>query len=101
MDTMAALEGVLARVLRWGTGIASIVIILGLVWGLVGWKTGSSHLMSGETALIRTGIVLFILLPIVRVGLMLISFARQRDYRFSLVAATVLGIIVIGFAFNR
>jgi uncharacterized membrane protein len=44
------------------------------------------------------GIALFILLPTLRVLLMLLVFLRERDYRFTAIAALVLAIILLGFA---
>ena len=47
--------------------------------------------------LVTIGIALFILLPVLRVVLMLIVFLRERDYRFSAIAALVLTILLVGF----
>jgi uncharacterized membrane protein len=44
------------------------------------------------------GIGLLILLPIVRVVIMLIVFAKERDYKFAAAAALVLLILFAGFA---
>ena len=43
------------------------------------------------------GIVLFILLPVLRVAAMLIFFLRARDYRYGAIAALVL--LIISFSF--
>jgi uncharacterized membrane protein len=43
------------------------------------------------------GIALFIVLPLARVATMLVFFARSRDYRFSGIAALVLGIILFSY----
>jgi len=42
------------------------------------------------------GIVLFILLPILRVFLMLVVFVRERDFRFAFISGVVLAIILLG-----
>ena len=47
---------------------------------------------------LTAGIGLFILLPILRVILMLIFFAKERDYKFTAAAAVVLLTIFAGFA---
>ena len=44
------------------------------------------------------GIGLLILLPILRVIIMLIVFAKERDYKFAVTAAVVLLILFAGFA---
>ena len=42
------------------------------------------------------GIALFILLPVIRVIVMLFAFLRDRDYRFSVIAAFVLAVTLLG-----
>lgn len=44
-----------------------------------------------------SGIALFILLPVLRVGAMLMFFLRARDYRYGAIAGLVLFIIVVSF----
>lgn len=83
------LEHVLGRLLHYGTLLASAVIAAGLfiapASGAMGFRIATS------------GIVLFILLPVVRVGAMLIFFLRERDYRFGAIAALVLLIILFSY----
>jgi uncharacterized membrane protein len=43
------------------------------------------------------GLVLFILLPVVRVGAMLIFFLRAGEYKFGAIAALVMSIILLSF----
>ncbi len=86
---LAQLEHVLGRLLHYGTLLASAVIAAGLL------ITPASGAMGFRVA--TTGIVLFILLPIARVGAMLIFFLRERDYRFGAIAALVLLIILFSY----
>ena len=81
----ARLEGVLGKLLYYGTLLASAVVAAGL---LIAPASGTLGLRTATT-----GIVLFILLPIVRVGAMLFFFLRAQDYRFSAIAGLVLLII--------
>jgi uncharacterized membrane protein len=90
---MNRLEGVLANVLQYGTWVASATIVAGLALALTGSRMGVQG--------ITIGIVLFILLPVLRVTVMLAVFLLERDYRFSAIAATVLTIICVGFALGR
>ena len=83
------LERVIAKVLDRGTWIASGIITLGLALELVGWP---------GMRIVIGGITIFILLPVLRVMIMLIIFLRERDYRFSAIAALVLMIIALGAA---
>jgi uncharacterized membrane protein len=86
-----SMERLLAGLLRYGTWLASLIIAVGLVLAF----TGS---LAVGMRTVTIGIGLFILLPSSRVLLMLIVFARERDYRFGLIAALVLVIIALGIA---
>ena len=86
------LEGLLAGLLNFGTWLASAVIALGLVRSLF---PASAPLPSGPHV-VTDGIVLFIILPIMRVILMLGFFLKGRDYRFAATTAAVLVIIMAG-----
>jgi uncharacterized membrane protein len=88
----AQLEQVLEKLLHYGTLLASAVIAAGLALMLT---RGTSGTIGRPIA--TSGIVLFILLPVVRVGAMLIFFLRGRDYRFSAIAALVLLIILFSY----
>jgi hypothetical protein len=78
------LESLLAILLHYGTWLATAVIGLGLILP--------------NMPIVNAGIGLFILLPFLRVVLMLIVFARQRDYRFVIISAIVLLVILLGLA---
>jgi uncharacterized membrane protein len=90
----AGCEQMIAGLLCYGTWLASAVILLGMVLTL-------AHIQFvfglGGSALVETGVVLFILLPVARVVLMLFIFLRERDYAFTMIAALVLTIIGAGF----
>lgn len=95
------LERLLAGLLHSGSTVASTVIGLGVVLAMIDSRLGTHNLaVLPNTRLITIGIALFILLPSLRVLLMLIVFARQRDYRFTVIAALVLTIILLGFLFG-
>ncbi|WP_089177393.1 DUF1634 domain-containing protein [Bosea sp. AS-1] len=86
-------ERAIAALLHYGTGLASFVIAAGLV------VQGLHPLpfdLSGSS-LMNAGVALFILLPIARVALMLIQFARARDAAYVAISALVLAIIGAGF----
>jgi uncharacterized membrane protein len=109
----APLERRLAWLLHYGTWLATLTIATGLAIGLLNHFKGTlrtgvestlpvqaipSGLLSTATGthIVTAGIALFILLPVMRLILMLGIFLRQRDYRFSLIAALVLAIIAAG-----
>ena len=83
------LEHVLGKLLHYGTLLASAVIAAGLI------LASASSAMGVRIA--TTGIMLFILLPVVRVAAMLVFFLRARDYRFGAIAALVLLIILFSY----
>jgi uncharacterized membrane protein len=83
------LETMLGMMLHYGTILASVVIVLGLALTLgsaaAGWRVAT------------VGIVLFILLPVARVGVMTFFFLRSGDYRFGSIAALVMAIMLLSF----
>jgi uncharacterized membrane protein len=95
------LERLLAGLLHSGSTVASTVIGLGVVLAMIDSRVGTHNLAVLPNArLVTIGIALFILLPSLRVLLMLIVFVRERDYRFTIIAALVLTIILLGFLFG-
>jgi uncharacterized membrane protein len=88
------LESLLAGVLNFGTWLASTVIAAGI--GLSLFYRGTTFLKGIQV--MTAGIGLLILLPILRVIIMLIVFAKERDYKFAVAATVVLLILFAGFA---
>ena len=83
------LEPALGALLYYGTVLASAVIALGLALA-VGLGTAGMRVAA-------FGLVLFILLPVVRVAAMLIFFLRAGEYKFGAIAALVMSIILLSF----
>ncbi|HEY4338496.1 MAG TPA: DUF1634 domain-containing protein [Steroidobacteraceae bacterium] len=75
-------ERSVARLLRDGTWLASLIIAAGLIFE-------SPHT-------VWVGIAVLIFLPVARVALMLAFFLRRRDYLYTAISALVLAIIGIG-----
>jgi uncharacterized membrane protein len=97
MNGPGRLETLVAALLRYGSWLASAVIGLGLVFALVDSRFATRHVAVAANMRIATmGIVLFIVLPMLRVLLMLIVFIRERDFRLAVAAASVLAIILTG-----
>lgn len=84
------LERWLAVLLQYGSWIASATIV-------VGFAVAVSEPLSGSR-LETFGVVLFILLPALRVFLMLVTYIRESDYRLATAAALVLTVILLGLA---
>jgi uncharacterized membrane protein len=91
----AAQERAIAKLLHYGTGLGSFIIAAGLVVEWLHPSTKAVGLSGG--GLMKAGVALFILLPIARVGLMLIQFVQARDTAYTAISALVLAIIAAGF----
>ena len=91
------LEDLLAAFLRYGSWAALATIGLGYAIALIGSHPPTWNLAGlPNMRIVSMGIVLFILLPILRVFLMLLVFLRQRDFRFAFISGMVLAIILLG-----
>jgi uncharacterized membrane protein len=88
-DHAQARERVIANLLWFGTLLASAIIAVGVLLGFFGDGNG--------LGIAKVGVALFILLPVGRVGLMLVLFVRERDYAYVAISALVLAIIAAGF----
>lgn len=89
-------DGIIAGLLWYGTLVASVVIMTGIVLGALAQMGNTPGLAQTGYALIQFGVVIFVLLPIIRVALMLVMFAHARDYIYTAIAALVLAIIGVG-----
>jgi uncharacterized membrane protein len=80
------LESLIARLLSAGTAVACALMTAGLVLS--------------APPLIVAGIACLVALPVVRVGVLIVAFARQRDARFALAGSIALAIIALGVALS-
>jgi uncharacterized membrane protein len=89
-------EQIIAALLRYGTWVASAVIAAGMALGALQQLEGMPGFSLSGYDLVKTGVALFILLPVARVALMLAIFLRERDYAYMGISALVLSIIGAG-----
>ncbi|APR37327.1 hypothetical protein BTO02_01020 [Paraburkholderia sp. SOS3] len=95
--SLPVLDRWLAILLQYGTWIACTVIGAGLVLNAAaGAGMLQAKYVPWGANVITAGVGLFVLLPVSRVALMLVVFARQRNRRYAAIAATVLAIIAAG-----
>jgi len=95
------IEEWLAALLCYGSWLASGTIGLGFTLALIASDRRMHSLVILPTMRIaKTGIVLLILLPVLRVLLMLLVFIRERDMRFVAIAGLVLATILLGIVFG-
>lgn len=91
------LERALAATLCWGTWVASSVVGVGLMLAMADSQAAVREMaVQRDMRIASAGISLFIFLPVIRIIVMLFAFLRDRDYRFSLIAALVLAITLLG-----
>ena len=98
---------IIAATLRIGLGIAAMLSVLAMVLGQ------SSLLAAGKPSLAFAGqsgvalaaatlsLIVLAVTPALRVVLLATLWARQRDWRFVLVALTVAGVLVISALLGR
>ena len=97
MNSNGRLEESLAALLRYGSWLASAGIGVGFALALVDSRVGTRNLaILPNMRIAAIGIVLFILLPTLRVLLMLLVFIREGDFRLAATAGLVLAIILLG-----
>jgi uncharacterized membrane protein len=97
MNRTERLEELLAALLRYGSWLASAAIGLGFALALIASNSRMRNLaILPDMRIATVGIVLFILLPVLRVLLMLLVFICERDFRFASIAGLVLVIILLG-----
>ncbi|ABS16843.1 MULTISPECIES: DUF1634 domain-containing protein [Brucella] len=85
-------DKIIAALLWYGTWFASALIAVGVVMTSI---EPTSLALNGYD-IVKAGIAVFILLPIIRVALTMYLFLRERDYVYTVIAATVLLIIATG-----
>ncbi|HEX5369854.1 MAG TPA: DUF1634 domain-containing protein [Dehalococcoidia bacterium] len=112
----------ISHVLRWGVVMAAIVLLIGSAVFLVSGPaprdphsfsqlvhkqysnrssvqakvTGLKHLRGLE--IVDLGLMLLILTPVIRVAMTFVLFFRLKDWKFTLVTAIVLSILLLGIS---
>ena len=87
------LDAIIAKTLRWGAYVAFAVLLAALI---------ATPFVSSHTAgqLYRAGVLVMMATPGLRVLIAMLVFLRERDYKYSLVAAGVLLILLLGSVFG-
>ena len=60
-----------------------------------------SGLVLGSDLVLRAGVVLLMLTPVIRVAVLTLGLFRDGDRRFGLVSLTVLAVLVAGIVLSR
>lgn len=99
-ENAARRNQIIAGLLWYGTLLACALIAMGMILNTAGSAPVVFHFTVKGYDLVRAGVAVLILLPVLRVLVMLLIFARERDAVYVAIAALVLIIIGAGIAFE-
>jgi uncharacterized membrane protein len=98
-------ERTVGALLRGGLVVSSLLMAAGLGWALASGRIQSHpvsfrsirHFLAGghPSGLMALGLFVLVALPVARVLALAVDFARERDWRFLIVALTVFGLLVV------
>jgi uncharacterized membrane protein len=104
-------ERAVQRLLRGGLIVSSLLLAAGLGWTLatgtlqahpVSFRGLTHSLGSGHPGgIMALGLMVLLALPVVRVIVLAIDFARARDWRYAAVASIVLMLLVLAVFLGR
>jgi uncharacterized membrane protein len=101
---VTSLERTISIALRAGVLVSALIAAVGGTVFLVshgaepasfGSPPASLRPLSGSTGIVALGILVLIATPVVRVALLVIAFARQRDVVFASLSALVLTVLLV------
>jgi uncharacterized membrane protein len=116
------MELLISRLLRWGVVVASVIVCIGAVIFLSRegtlkpeyatfqgepekfrnvFEILASTLVPSGRGIIETGVLLLILIPILRVVLSVISFAKEKDRVYVIITLTVLCFLLFSLFYQR
>jgi len=128
---LLAIELFIAQLLRVGVIISFVIVLTGIVWVIATDQTGYhainlgdldsiiayrggppdfpdtfSAVLSGVLALkpyaiIALGLLVLIAIPVVRVAVSIVAFARQRDWLYVGITLFVLAMLLLSFALGE
>ncbi|WP_143319259.1 DUF1634 domain-containing protein [Clostridium sp. HBUAS56010] len=104
-------EILISKTLRIGVAVSAGITALGLVLFLITGNSGypgatfpTSMLEIGKGfldlkpyAVILSGLFVLVLTPVIRVGVSIVTFFREKDYLYVVITATVFVILIISF----
>lgn len=108
-------EIVISKTLRAGVALSGAITCLGLMLFLVtgnsgypgeSFPTSVAEILRGlenlkPYAVILSGLFLLILTPVLRVGVSIITFVKEKDYMYAAITATVFIILIISFLLGK
>ena len=108
-------EIVISKTLRAGVALSGAITCLGLMLFLVtgnsgypgeSFPTSVAEILRGMEnlkpyAVMLSGLFLLILTPVLRVGVSIITFVKEKDYMYAAITATVFIILIISFLLGK
>ena len=108
-------EIVISKTLRAGVALSGAITCLGLMLFLVtgnsgypgeSFPTSVAEILRGlenlkPYAVMLSGLFLLILTPVLRVGVSIITFVKEKDYMYAAITATVFIILIISFLMGK
>ena len=108
-------EIVISKTLRAGVALSGAITCLGLVLFLVtgnsgypgeSFPTSVVEILRGlenlkPYAVMLSGLFLLILTPVLRVGVSIVTFVKEKDYMYAAITATVFIILIISFLLGK
>lgn len=108
-------EIVISKTLRAGVALSGAITCLGLMLFLVtgnsgypgeSFPTSVAEILRGlenlkPYAVMLSGLFLLILTPVLRVGVSIITFVKEKDYMYAAITATVFIILIISFLLGK
>lgn len=101
---MTSLERTVSVALRTGVTLAALISGAGGVWYLATHGSEPAQFgapirpRGGSEQLIALGVLVLIATPVVRVALLTVAFARQRDVVYVALSALVLTVLLVSLA---
>lgn len=109
------LEIVISRAIKYGVIASAVIMLAGLmmfiITGVSGYPgdtfpTNLPAIFEGiitlkPYAIMMTGLFLLILTPVIRVGVSIIVFAKEKDYIFVKITLAVFIILIISFLLGK
>jgi uncharacterized membrane protein len=111
-------ELIISNVLRGGVLLSAGIILLGVILFYIGWlRAGSGahegafpHSLAGvgqglaqgdPLAIIALGLLVLLATPVLRVAVSVVTFALERDWRYTAITLLVLAILVLSFFLGK
>ncbi|WP_034597992.1 DUF1634 domain-containing protein [Lacrimispora aerotolerans] len=108
-------EIIISKTLRAGVALSGAITCLGLVLFLLtgnsgypgeSFPTSVFEILRGlgtlkPYAVMLSGLFLLILTPVLRVGVSIVTFLKEKDYMYAAITATVFIILIISFLMGK